>query len=123
MRGLYVQVLRGTDRQPRPPRYLLGAIAVLETPAETIQDIASVRSGCIDWKAFKAWKGAYPTFAARYFGGGTSYKAGEFKSAYGTTGTDGALQYIFPIQASQGGGTGNYYGQTYYDQEGTTGYA
>ncbi len=76
----------------------------------------------IDWKAFKAWKGVYPTFAGRYFGGGSSYKAGEFKSAYGTTGTDGALQYIFPIQAAQGGGTGNYYGQSYYDVEGTTGY-
>ncbi len=76
----------------------------------------------IDWKAFKAWKGVYPTFAGRYFGGGSSYKAGEFKSAYGTTGTDGALQYIFPIQASQGGGTGNYYGQSYYDVTGTTGY-
>lgn len=82
-------------------------------------DTASSLSS-INWVDFYDWKNAYPTFAGRYFGGGLSYQPGEFKAAYADT--HDTLQYIFPIQAAQGGGTGNYYGQSYYDVEGTTGY-
>ena len=74
----------------------------------------------IYWAEFFKWKGTWPSFAGRYFGGGLSYVNGEFKSAYESTKYN--LQYIFPIQAAQGGGTGNYYGESYYDVEGTTGY-
>ena len=53
----------------------------------------------INWGAFKNWCGLYPVFAGRYFGSGYNWVQGEFTAAYSAT--EGVLNKIVPIQASQ----------------------
>ena len=52
----------------------------------------------INWPDFYNWKGQYPIFAGRYFGGGYTWSGSEFTEAKASTG--GKLTSIAPIRAS-----------------------
>ena len=55
----------------------------------------------INWTDFCNWKGQYPGFAGRYFGGGYTWSGTEFTDAKASTG--GVLSVIAPIRASTTG--------------------
>lgn len=52
----------------------------------------------INWTEVRNWKGQYPGFAGRYFGGGYTWSGAEFTDAKQSTG--GTLTVIAPIRAS-----------------------
>jgi len=52
----------------------------------------------ISWSKLHAWKGQYPAWAGRYFGGGHTWSGTEFTSAKAAT--NNMLQCIAPIRAS-----------------------
>ena len=63
-----------------------------------IDTLAALNDPNFNWANFKQWKGEWPQFVARYFGGNEDATFGEF-AAFKTT-TGGKCHYVVPAQAS-----------------------
>jgi len=62
-----------------------------------IDTLAALNDPDFNWANFKQWKGEWPSFVGRYFGGDQNAITGEFSSFKSTTGNQ--CQYVLPIQA------------------------
>ena len=62
-----------------------------------IDTLAALKDSDFNWANFKQWKGEWPSFVGRYFGGDQNATTGEFTSFKSTTGNH--FQYVLPIQA------------------------
>ncbi len=67
------------------------------TMAFGIDTLAALKDSDFNWANFKQWKGEWPSFVGRYFGGDQNATTGEFTSFKSTTGNH--FQYVLPIQA------------------------
>jgi hypothetical protein len=68
----------------------------------------------INWADLHTWKGSYPEFAGRYFGGGYTWEGSEFTAAKSSTG--GVLTHIVPLRAAADDS------EARYQTSGSTGY-
>lgn len=75
-----------------------------------VDSAAALNDTCFNWTNFYNWKGGWPAFVGRYFGGGYNSTAGEFSYIKSVTG--GVCRYVAPLQAGdssrqeKGGSTG-----------------